>query len=358
MTARALAERPPLSAPGRVVPDARRHAELGQPALGLAGLALVVPVAVLLGAGLGDLERSLLVLAPIATFGLPVIATIAFWWEDWPGTLVRAPMLGLSDTLLVAVGGVAATIAGQAVVAHPDLRGVLDPAAPLVDAPTFPATLALGGAIFTVMLQLTLVAEGFPLRRLPRLPAGLAALGVSWAAGVGLYEALVPTGLVEPAVLGSVLVCVGAVQVAVYVVLRGWPFAAIASRARRLAAANLAVVAAGCAAYVLVADAAGLGPVRVTAAAGAVVAAGLVVGMLFDGWLEPRLGPSAGRAANVAMTCALAAALLLALQALAGAATWTRAEPAEWTAHATLNAIGAGVILHVAIGRRWPFRTA
>jgi hypothetical protein len=34
---------------------------------------------------------------------------------------------------------------------------------------------------------------------------------------------------------------------------------------------------------------------------------------------------------------------------------WTRAEPDEWIAFAGLNALGAGVILHVAIGRRWPF---
>ena len=30
-------------------------------------------------------------------------------------------------------------------------------------------------------------------------------------------------------------------------------------------------------------------------------------------------------------------------------------EPEDWVAHAGLNAIGAGVILHVAIGKRWPF---
>ena len=52
------------------------------------------------------------------------------------------------------------------------------------------------------------------------------------------------------------------------------------------------------------------------------------------------------------------AVLYAGLQAIADAATWTRAVPEEWTGHAALNAIGAGVILHVAIGRRWPFAGA
>jgi hypothetical protein len=34
---------------------------------------------------------------------------------------------------------------------------------------------------------------------------------------------------------------------------------------------------------------------------------------------------------------------------------WKRVEPEEFVAYAGLNAIGAGVILHVAVGRRWPF---
>ena len=61
---------------------------------------LVVPVAVVLGAGAGGLEPSLRVLGPLSTFGLPVVAMIAFWWEDWPGTRLKAPLSGLLDTVL------------------------------------------------------------------------------------------------------------------------------------------------------------------------------------------------------------------------------------------------------------------
>ena len=107
------------------------------------------------------------------------------------------------------------------------------------------------------------------------------------------------------------------------------------------------VIAGGCLAAVLRSGAAGLPDARIAAAAGSVVAGGLLVGMLFDGWLG-------ARAAGAAATAVGAALLYLGLEALAHAAHWTRAEPEEWTAYVALNAIGAGVILHVAIGRRWP----
>ena len=53
-----------------------------------------------------------------------------------------------------------------------DLRPAPGPRHP----PTFPATMPLAGAAFVAMLQLTLVCEGWPLRRLGRFTAGLAAL--------------------------------------------------------------------------------------------------------------------------------------------------------------------------------------
>jgi hypothetical protein len=34
---------------------------------------------------------------------------------------------------------------------------------------------------------------------------------------------------------------------------------------------------------------------------------------------------------------------------------WTRATPDEWITTAALSFIGAGIILHVGIGLRWPF---
>ena len=54
----------------------------------------------------------------------------------------------------------------------------------------------------------------------------------------------------------------------------------------------------------------------------------------------------------------LTAALYAALTAYAGSVPFTSATGEEWVAHTGLNAIGVAVILHVAIGRRWPFAAA
>jgi hypothetical protein len=326
-----------------------------QPGLGLAGMVLVLPVAVALGAGLGGFEPSLLVLGPLSTYALPVIAMVAFWWDDWPGTRLRPPLRGVADTLLVVCGGVVLTVAAQAAVAHVDLRGVFDPGASTAHAPTFPATMTPAAAIFTAMLQLTLVSEGAPLKGLAPIPAGGVAFAVSCAAGAGVYELAVGTGLLSSAELGAVLVCVAMVQVGFYVVLRGWPFRLIGSRAGRLATANAVVLATGCGAYLAMAPLAGLRPAAVAAVAGCVVAAGLVVGMLLDGWPDSLLPPARGRAAKVAAVALLSALLYAGLESLAQSAAWSRAEPQEWTAYVALNAIGVGIILHVAIGGRWPF---
>jgi hypothetical protein len=331
---------------------------IGQPRLGVAGIALVIPVALGLGVGLGSMERSLLVLGPISTFALPVIAMVAFWWQDWPGTTLRPPMTGLTDTLLVAAGGVVLTVAGQAVVGHVDLRGVFDPAAPPARAPTFPATMTLGGAIFVAMLQLTLVCERRPLRRVPPIPAGFVALGLAWASGIALYELVVRTGVMTGGELGALLVCIGALQVMFHVMLHGWPFAGIASVTRRLATANGALVGGGAVAYLGLAELADLPPVTIAAIAGSVVAAGLIVGVEFEGWTESVLDPAQSRAAQLAAAGLLSAVVYVGLEGLAQAGSWTRAQPDEWTAYAGLNAIGAGVLLHVTIGERWPFASA
>ena len=151
---------------------------------------------------------------------------------------------------------------------------------------------------------------------------------------------------------GAVLVCIGVLQVTFYVVLRGWPFTGSGRARARMGVANLAVIGGGLVVYPLLA-ASPASPVTVSAVAGAAVAAGLVVGMLFEGWpasLLPR--PALARPLSPSRS---GCAPLRGPRVYAHGVGWTRAEPAEWIAYAGLNAIGAGVILHVAIGRRWPF---
>jgi hypothetical protein len=325
-----------------------------QPALGVAGITLVVPVALLLGFGAGSAESSVLVLAPLATFGLPVIAMIAFWWEDWPGTTLRCQeWSGWVDTVLAVAGAVVLTFAGQAIVDHLDLHGVFEPTPGAAHAPTFPHAMPLAASAFVAMLELTLVGEGWPLHRLGRLRAGVVALAISWAAGLAVYWLVDRTGLLAGAPLGALLVSIGVWQVLLYVVLQGWPLSAIRPQAPRLVTAHAVVIGGAWLTYVLLHRAAGWHAPTISAAGGAVVAGGLLVGMLFEGW--PGIEDARGRAVTLAAVAAVSAAAYVVLTAYADGIDWARAEPADWVAHAGLNAIGAAVILHVGIGRRWPF---
>jgi hypothetical protein len=284
-----------------------------QPGVGLRGLTLVLPIAALLAVGWGGPDRSVEVLGPLATYSLPLIAMVAFWWEGWPGTRLPPRWSGWADTVAIATGAVALAQCG-AVIAN--------------DSITFAA------AWFIAMLQLTLVGEGWPLRRLPRLPAGLLALAASWAVAAVVYFALAAVR----ADVAPVLIVIGAWQTLVYVAWGGWPLNTIGPRAARLACAHAAVIVAGVATYVVLHDALAVGRDPLAACAGCLVAAALLAGLQFEGWLD--------RPATTIATVVLAAALTVTLRAAATDA---------WVIHASLNALAVSTLLHVAIGRRWPF---
>jgi hypothetical protein len=371
-----LPDRPPLTdssrahgRPGDVRSGGGRWRTGRQPAVGLAGLLLVVPIAVLLAVAAGGPERSVVVLAPLVTFALPPVVMIAFYWEDWPGTLLRPQWSGWFDTLLIAVAAVVLTIVGQAVVGSVDLRGVFDPNPGPGHSAVFPAVMPLAGAAFVVMLQITFVNEGWPFRRLGRLGGGLAAFVAALGIGLLIYALLVDfhprpgsglaarSGPIPGAELGAVLVAIGAWQVITFVVWRGWPFAGIHRRAVRLPAANATVLAAGVLTYVVAHGLGGLEPVVVNATTGAVVAAGLVVGIQFEGALDRDQSPAAQRSEGLLVVLVIAAVLYTALTLIANSLTWTDTlDPQEWVGHVALNALAVSVILHVAIGRRWPFQ--
>ena len=112
-------------------------------------------------------------LGPLVAYALPLIAMVAFWWEDWPGTRLRSSWSGWADTVLIAVGAVVLTAVGQVIAGGLDVGALFSPGGRV---PTFPATLPLAGAVFVVMLEVTLVGEGWPLRRLPPLVGGPLAL--------------------------------------------------------------------------------------------------------------------------------------------------------------------------------------
>jgi hypothetical protein len=190
---------------------------------------------------------------------------------------------------------------------------------------------------------------------------------VSWAVAVIVYYTVVdehpPTstglsgqsGIMSGAKLGAVLTLIGVWQVWLYVTWRGWPFNLFSSRAIRLSLANAVVIGGGCVCYALIVGVGDADPAKVTAAAGALIASGLVISMLFEGAIRPHVSPAADRALSVTVIAAFAAALYFGLTAYADSLSFTRIDPAAWVAHAELNALSVSVILHVAVGRRWPF---
>lgn len=321
-------DRPAVCRPDALSPEALADARRAQPRRGLLGLAFVLPVAALLAAGAGGPVRTLEVLGPPVTFALPIVAMIAFWWEDWPGSLLRWGWPGLSDTALVAAGGAALTLLGRAV--------------------TGTASVPLAAGIFTLMLQVTLVGEGRPLRGRGGRRAGVAALAGCWVAGWALHRGLVGTGLVPGEDYGAWFAVLGAWQMLWYVALRGWPFARIRRRAVRLATAHAAVVACAWVGYFAL-------PREWTApVAGAVIASVLVVAMLFEAWPGIRLTPVPGRGTVLLLVAGLTAALVWLIPLVARGAGVPDRLVAAWTTHTTLNALSLAVILHVAVWRRWP----
>jgi hypothetical protein len=358
-----LAERPPISAPRAT----RRHVQRSQPALGLLGLLFVVPIAAAFAIGAGG-DGSTVVIGPIVTYALPVVAMVAFWWEDWPGTRVRSGLSGWADTVLIAAGGIVLTGVGQALAGRPDPATIFDPTPRPGHVATFPATLPLAGAAFVAMLEFTLVGEGWPLRRLPRIPAGLLAVVISWAVALAVYfglagvdappgsDVIARHGPVPGAVLGAVLVVIGAWQVLFYVIWRGWPFSEITHQVRRLACAHIVVIGGGVLTYFVAHVLAQVSTARTAAVAGCFVAAGLLFGMLFEDSLHGRVnGAAAERAVLLALSIAFTAVLAFALFAAADAVDLTRADTDDWVEHAALNALALSTILHVGVGRRWPF---
>ena len=349
--------------------DLQREHLAAQPWLGVGGLLLGAVVFFALALGLGSTESSLLVLGPLATFALPAVAMIAFWWNDWPGSRLSVPWTGLIDTAAFNAAAIVLTIAGQAIVERPDVGAVF---ATGPGPATFPATLPLAGAAFAVTLQLSLPCERWPLSGLGRLWSGVAALALSWAIGVGAFFLFVnfdavpaaeraaaglrnPGGPVPAPDFGSALIAVGVWQAVFYIAWHGWPVSTITRRPLRLLAGNSLVIGLGTLTYLTLRDLAHWAPDAITAACGCIIGAVLVVAMLFDGWPAALLRPGPSRALTLVLTALAALALNRALAAYADSVHWTRATPDEWITTAALSFAGAGIILHTGIGLRWPF---
>lgn len=322
-------------------------------------------MAAVLALGVGGAERSLLVLAPLVAFGLPVMAMIAFWWEDWPGPSLRARRSGLADTGLVVAAALVLTVSAQAVTGTTDVPALVDPfPSPPVE-PTFPTLMPVAGVAFGVLLQLALVCEGWPLRRLPRLTRGVVAVVVSWLAALVLSGLLLgvqffagsdrqeAAAVVSDGMFGAVPTVLVAWQVTVFVLWRGWPVAGIARRGTRVTAGNALVLGGAALTVVVLAGPFQMVAPRIAATATCFVAAGVVVGMLFRSNWDGSGSLLRRRGAALALAVVGTALLDLFLASYAVGVDWRRGTDEDWVRYAG-DAIVASVLLHVAIGRRWP----
>ena len=79
---------------GAAVADLNLRHLARQPWVGLGGMLLAAVVFFALALGTGSTATALLVLGPIATFALPGVAMVAFWWNDWPGSMLTTPWTG------------------------------------------------------------------------------------------------------------------------------------------------------------------------------------------------------------------------------------------------------------------------
>jgi hypothetical protein len=355
---RSVGQRPLLSTPrhlhAREFVAEERDRLARQPLLGAAGLLFVIPLTVLLAVGVDGAEKSMLVLAPIVLFAMPVIFMTIFWWEDWPGSKRRARQTGRLDVLFIGLAAIYLTALGQVVVAHFDLRSIFDPRVGPGRVPTFPATMPVAGVAFVAMVEITLVSERWPLRRLGTLIGGLSALAISWGVAIGVYHAAF--GFVSGGRLGALLVLIGLWQVWFFLVWRGWPISSLGRRWQRLWLGNATVLIGGVGTYAA-GRALGASPLTLNALASCLIAAAVVVAVLFEGSPIPTRLAHADRLVISTLLLLVAAGLYLGLRAWADQLQWRQGSPLQWVSHITL-ALVAVVLLHVAVGGRWPFTQA
>ena len=352
-----LPERPPVSRPAGVgSAHQREKQEADQPRAGAAGLLVVATLTGVLLFGWGGPEPTFRLLGVLAVYALPVAGVVALWWEDWPGAELRPRWSGLVDLVVVAAGGVLLALLAQAILQRVDPMVLFEAEVGPGRAAASPALVPLGVSVFTVFLQITLVSEGWPLRRLGRLGGGSAALALSWLLGLALERLLVGTSTVSREAFTGVLGCVSAVQVLGWVVLHGSFVSRVGSRGRRLVFGNVLTVGIGLAVS-LVISAVVTDEAEVGALAAGTVGAGLVVGMLFEAWPVTRLGARSGAAVAVVVTIALGTAGLSLAAVLARALGLPARETLGWSTYA-LDTVAAAVIVHVGIFRRWPLSPA
>ena len=343
-----------------------------QPWSGLIGLGVVFAAAAILGLPMGT-QRTLEVLGPVSTFMLPLLAVMALWWGGWPFQRSGRAGAGLLSLAVLVGGALVLTFVGEAVVGKASISHLLGDGAEAGRMVSFPWTVPLAAFVFVTMLQLTFVCRHWPFAKLGVVASGLAALATSWGVGIAGYLLLAnwdfvpaparaamglrnPGGPINGLDLIGMLLCVVVWQMVVFFLMEGYPIAKIPSNTAYLAVANVTTIGGGIVTWLVLHDGLNRTVPQIGAFAGVTVAATLIAGLLFEQWPARLLRSNGSRRLGLlATTAVIAVGLGYALRAIALATdTWTRDPALLWVGVTGLNFIGAVVIIHAALWRRWP----
>lgn len=358
-----------------------RVAAMQQPAVGLIGLVLVAAAFVVLGI-VGGTFHNLALYGPITTFALPLLATIALWWGGWPGTTTGRFTGGVINSVILVGGALLLTYLGAAVISGtPDFAQVIGTAA--ADAatmPIFPFSLPLAATVFVIFLQFTFVHGKWPFHGMKPIAGGVVVFVTSWVLGTIVYflftnwdaqigdaPGQLPAAAADALGLRNgvgpfnalewvdYLLCVVIIQMLGFMILGGNFLAGIKHKGLNLAAATVVTLGGG---YLLMVIMHAIGA-PVNAWAGSVVAATLSAGLLMEAWPARLKGPQTPW--YLALTSlVLTVVYFVILTALSNALWPADAPPLQplWVGIAGLNFIGAVIIWHAVLWRRWPVAVA
>jgi hypothetical protein len=345
-----------------------------QPLAGLAGLAIVAGITVLLGVAPGRPQTALQVSIPLVTFSLPVLVMVVLWWQRWPTDRMSRPVGALLNTVLVAAGSFVLAVAAQAVVGKVDLDGMFSQTPDLADGRLlgFPFTFPLAALVFVTMVQITLVNERKPFDQLGRVAAGLAALATSCVVGGVAYGVLAhwnavpegtrslislrnPGGPMDAVDIVGLVTCVVIWQVTCFLLLGGWPFNTIQAAGARLFVANASVIGAGCLTYMTMRNIFGWSIPVIGGVGGSIVAGVVLAALLFEAWPFRSESPAAAALGLVVTVGVTATAVYWGLKALGNEIQGWSQYPVElWVGTTALVHVAAATLLHVGIWDRWP----
>src|SRR5262249_49419684 len=314
----------------------------------------------------------LVVFWALAPFSVPCLGLLAdFARPRLNGRLDIWPLRGAMVVAIVA-GAVVLTVLAQAVVGRVDLVGVFspDPRTAMSHLSAFPFTIPLGGLLFVIYLEVSIVS-GLPLMAKRPVREWIIVLLGCPALALFLYRTLAswngvplaartqlgrrnPGGTIDALDLAGIVIAITIWQV-LYLFSGGGPIGALRAGRARSALANLVVIGLGLLTYWLMRSVLQFSVPQIAQLAAMVVVGVLSVGLLFG-------RPAAGPPATLALVPRLQRYGMVALVALLTYVvlhwvghglqpSWSVGSLELWITICGLNLIGGSIFLYCRILR-------